>query len=98
MLIQLQTMGGFAPSLTGDKRTIDSNRLAAAEAAELQTLVDHAMAETPPPRNPKARDVMAYEIHIECDEQQHLIVAFDGGITPAVGQLISFVRRLAKRD
>lgn len=98
MLIHLQIMGGFAPPLMGEKLTVDSARCSASEAAQLQALIDEALAETPPPMNPKARDAMAYELRIERDEQERSIVAFDGGITPAVGKLISFVRRLAKRE
>lgn len=98
MLIHLQIAGGLAPPLMSEELTVDSTHLSTSQAADLQNLVHEALAETPPPLDPSVRDAMAYELRIECGEQVHCIVAFDGGLTPGIGRLINYVRKLGTRE
>lgn len=96
MHVQLTITGGIAPPLTGESASINTADLPQEEAREVQSLVARALQEEPPPLDPRARDAYAYELRIDTGDQVHSIQAFDGGIPPAIGELIQCVRRLAR--
>lgn len=97
MQVELHARGGFAPAAMREQWTVDSSRLSSQEADDLRRMVEQALTETPPPLNPRARDVMRYELQIDRDGRQDRIVACDGGLTPHVSALIQLVRRLGGR-
>lgn len=95
MLVELKTAGGFAAPLMTRQYTVDSAKLPEAMQQKLAALAEAAIAEPRPEANPRLRDAMSYEVTITHPDRKETIVAYDGGVPPAMSQLIKFVKSQA---
>jgi len=101
MRVKLIIDGGFArmPGLAAPI-VIDSDRLSAEEAAQLQRLCDAAPAveqDTAAPPTPQIADGRRYHLTIETEDSRREFNAADPVDHPAIARLIAFVQQHGRR-
>jgi emfourin len=88
VVVRLQRSGGLAGFTI--RSEVDSARLAPADRAQLDQLLDQADLTSSPPR-PRGADRFQYDLEVERGGQVQRTTAYDGALPPGFQPLIDWL-------
>jgi len=97
MKLELEISGGFAPSVTSGRYSLDVASLPEDARKQVEELVNDLLAAPRPGTNPQLRDAMSYELTVVSGDRRQSVVADDGGLTATIRELIKRIKSLGVR-
>jgi hypothetical protein len=97
MKLELEISGGFAPSVTSGRYSLDVASLPEDAQKQVEELVNKLLAAPWPKPNPQLRDAMSYELTVLSGDRKQSVVADDGGLTATMRALIKLIQSLGLR-
>jgi hypothetical protein len=97
MKLELEISGGFAPSVTSRRYSLDVASLPEDSRKQVEELVNELLAAPRPSPNPQLRDAMSYELTVVSGDRKQSIIADDGGLTTTMRELMKLIKSLGLR-